>query len=81
VVAAAAVARGCGCGGSACGGGGRGGGGGGGKWRRRWRRSGRRKGAKPLSAAQPRLPSEARELLPRGGVQGGERPRPSVFRV
>jgi hypothetical protein len=30
-------------------------------------------------AAQPRLPSEARELLPRGGGQGGGRPRPSAF--
>jgi hypothetical protein len=41
--------------------------------------SGRRKGAKPLSAAQPRLPSEARELLPRGGCRGGNAPAPARF--
>jgi hypothetical protein len=36
-------------------------------------------GAKPLSAAQPRLPSEARELLPRGGCRGGNAPAPALF--
>jgi hypothetical protein len=41
--------------------------------------AGRRTGAKPLSAAQPRLPSEARELLPWGGCRGGNAPAPALF--
>jgi hypothetical protein len=47
--------------------------------KREARGPGRRKGAKPLSAAQPRLPSEARGLLPGGVCRGGDAPAPAPF--